>query len=115
MADNIDRQHVQDAMDWVAAEQEEKNRQATEKKMLAEISTMRRKAELTKCIALDEMYSTIIRTSEDYPRFYGTKMCHMAMALVHVCAKVGYVDMETKRKLIDYLFDRLQYFAQKDE
>ena len=115
MADNIDRQHVHDAMNWVAAEQEEKNQQATEKKMLAEISEMRRKAELTKCIALDEMYSAIVRTSDDYPRFYGTKICHMAMAMVHVCVKMGYLDLGTKRKLTDYLFDRLQYFAQKDD
>ena len=82
MADNIDRTHVYNVMDWLEAEQDEKNKQSRVSELAAEIAVLRRDEVKRHTIALDEMYGAVVRTGHSSAPNYGIRVCHMAKAMV---------------------------------
>ena len=65
MADNIDRTHVYNIMDWLEAEQDGKNKQSRVSELAAEIAVLRRDEVKRHTIALDEMYGAVVRTGHN--------------------------------------------------
>lgn len=115
MTDTIERQHITNAMNWIEDEQEEKNMQSMISKLKKETMEFRLQAEKKKCIAICEMYGAISRTCSDHVSSYGKKLCHLSLAMVHMCAKLNYIDSNTERNLMDYLDARIQYFNQNEQ
>ena len=113
MADNIDRTHVYNVMDWIGAEQDEKNRGSKISQLAAEIAILRRDEFSRKTTALNEMYGAVVRTGFTSAPNYGIRVCHMAKAMVFLCYKLSYIDWETEQMLLDTLDYRLDKFQKQ--
>ena len=113
MADNIDRTHVYNVMDWIEAEQDEKNRGSKISQLAAEIAILRRDEFSRKTTALNEMYGAVVRTGFTSAPNYGIRVCYMAKAMVFLCYKLSYIDWETEQMLLDTLDYRLDKFQKQ--
>ena len=113
MADNIDRTHVYNVMDWIEAEQDEKNRGSKISQLATEIAILRRDEFSRKTTALNEMYGAVVRTGFTSAPNYGIRVCHMAKAMVFLCYKLSYIDWETEQMLLDTLDYRLDKFQKQ--
>lgn len=110
MEDNINRDHIYSIMDWVEAEQEEKNKQHKIAKLSAEKVELKMDADLKKYTALNEMYGMIILSNEDHIPSRGRRVCHEAFAMVYMCFKLGYINENSKKEYEDYLNSKLHKF-----
>lgn len=115
MGDNINRDHIYSIMDWVEAEQEEKNKQHKIAKLSAEKIEIKLNADLKKYTTLNEMYAMIILSNEDHIPSRGRRVCHEAFALVHLCHKLGYIDDNSKKEYEDFLNTKLHKFILSKE
>jgi hypothetical protein len=113
MADNIDRTHVYNIMDWLEAEQDEKNGGSKISQLAAEIAVLRRDEVKKHTIALDEMYGAVVRTGFTSAPNYGIRVCYMAKAMVFLCYKLSYIDWKTEQMLLDTLDYRLDKFQKQ--
>ena len=113
MADNIDRTHVYNIMDWLEAEQDGKNKQSRVSELAAEIAVLRRDEVKRHTIALDEMYGAVVRTGHSSAPNYGIRVCYMAKAMVFLCYKLSYIDWKTEQMLLDTLDYRLDKFLKQ--
>ena len=113
MADNIDRTHVYNIMDWLEAEQDEKNKQSRVSELAAEIAVLRRDEVKRHTIALDEMYGAVVRSGHSSAPNYGIRVCYMAKAMVFLCYKLSYIDWKTEQMLLDTLDYRLDKFLKQ--
>ena len=115
MADNIDRTHVYNIMDWLEEEQEKKNGQSRVSTLAGEIAIMRRDEEQRKAIALGEMYGTFARSGTAIVPSHGIKVTYMAKAMVFLCYKLSYIDWKTEQDLVKVLDNRLDRFRKQEQ
>ena len=115
MADNIDRTHVYNVMDWLEAEQDDKNRQSQISKLAAEIAVLKRDEFSRNTTALNEMYGAVVRTGYNSTPSYGIRVCHMAKAMVFLCYKLSYIDWKTEQDLLKVLDNRLDRFRKQEQ
>lgn len=108
--DNIDRTHVYNVMEWLEAEQDEKNRGSKISQLATEIAILRRDEVNRNTIALNEMYGTIVRSRYNSTPLYGIRVCHMAKAMVFLCYKLSYIDRKTEQMLLETLDYRLDKY-----
>ena len=116
MADDINRQHIYNIMDWLEEEQEKKNGQSRVSTLAGELAILRRDEEQRKAIALGEMYGTFARSGTAIVPSHGIKITYMAKAMVFLCYKLSYIDWKNEQDLLKVLDNRLDRFhKQKQE
>lgn len=115
MADNIDRTHVYNIMDWLEAEQNDKNNQSRVSELAEEIAILRRDEVSRNSIALNEMYGAVVRTGYRSTPSYGIRVCYMAKAMVFLCYKLSYIDWKTEQDLLKVLDHRLDRFRKQEQ
>ena len=89
MADDINRQHIYNIMDWLEEEQEKKNGQSRVSTLAGELAILRRDEAQRKAIALGEMYATFPRCATAIVPSHGIKRTYIAKAMAFLCHKLS--------------------------
>ena len=115
MADDINRQHIYNIMDWLEEEQEKKNGQSRVSTLASEIAIMRRDEAQRKAIALGELYGAFVRSGTTAVPSHGIKVSIMAKAMVFLCYKLSYIDFKSEQDMLTVLDSRIEKFRKQEQ